>query len=60
MYCSDVPVKVPVNYKAMYLNLIGDLEENILFMQESLLEVSINDLFIYFFLCNVWWQSFPL
>lgn len=51
MYCSDVPVMVPLNYKAMYLNLTEDLEENILSIQESLLDVSIKDLFCYIFSC---------
>ncbi|XP_036129842.1 centrosomal protein of 152 kDa isoform X5 [Molossus molossus] len=39
MYCSDVPVKVPLNYKAMFLNLTEDLEENILSVQKSLLDL---------------------
>lgn len=54
MYCSDVPVKVSLNYKAMYVNLTEGLEENILSVHESLLDVSIRDLFCYFPLCNMW------
>lgn len=54
MYFSDVPVKVPLNYKAMYLNLTEGLEENILSVRESLLDVSIRDLFCYFSLCSMW------
>lgn len=54
MYCSDVPVKLPLNYKAMYLNLTEDLEDSILSVQESLLDVSIKYLFVIFPLYNVW------
>jgi hypothetical protein len=32
MYCSDGPVEVPLNYKALYLKLTEDFEENILFV----------------------------
>lgn len=53
MYSSDVPVKAPLNFKAMYLNLTEGLQENILSVQESLLNVSIKDLF-YLSLCNMW------
>lgn len=47
MYCSDVPVKLPLNYKAMFLNLTEDLEESILSVQESLLDVSIKYLLFF-------------
>lgn len=56
MSCSGVPVKVPLNYKAMYLNLTEDLEENILSVQESLLDVSMRDLFCYFLLLYTVWE----
>lgn len=55
MSCAGVPVKGPLNYKVMYSNLTEDLEENILSVQESLLDVSMRDLFCYFlFLYTVW------
>lgn len=54
MYCSDVSLKVPLNYKAIYLNLMESLEKNILSVQDSLLDASIRDLFCYFSLCRMW------
>lgn len=48
MYCLDVPVRVPLNYKAMCLNLTAGLEENILSVQESLRDVSTKHLFCFF------------
>lgn len=54
MYCSDVPAMVTLNYKAMYLNVTEDLEESIISIQKSLLDVSIKDYCVIFSLCNVW------
>lgn len=55
MYYSDVPVRVPLNDKAMYLNLTEGLQENILSVQESLLDVSIRDLFSWYFSLGSMW-----